>query len=346
MKIKHKWLLCFFCLLFSPTVFAVQTKALYETEVPVVSQEAKSRAEGLSTALQMVLVKASGNAHIADNPAIKAKLRSAEEWVNEYGYKQRTTENGDELILWAHFDPEGINSLLRDANVPVWGAERPLIVFWLTNELPGQQRHVVTEDQDVDFTGVFKTAASQHSLPVVFPLMDLTEMTEVSPESVVANDFPVLTAATKRYAGNALLVGRLMAVPQGVRLAATLKLNDETWQWDITERTPTGIAEALVDRMAGILSAHFAAQAAADAPATVQFTVQGINGAEDMTALTGYLQHLASVKDTDIVEVLGSSVVLELHLRGPVSAFDREISAGQRLQPHPGGETLTYDWKG
>jgi len=344
MRIYYK-LLIICAIYFLPyAVYALEMKSLYRAEVPVTSQQATARTEGLKDALQSVLIKVSGNNQISDNPAIQEKLDEAISLVNEYGYKTSSTASGSELYLWVSFDPEGVKALLQTAGVPLWGEDRPLIVPWFVSELPGETTHILTEEQDPMFVTAFKQAAKQRGLPVIFPLMDLKDLAEVGPESILTDNNAVLLQAAKRYGSNAILMGQIVAVSNGMRMTATLWLAGEHWHWELEGKDSEALSQALTDRVAGILSAHSAALAAEEEQTEVHLTVEGIRGAEDVTALTGYLQHLTSVVGVDVQQVLGSSVVLELELRGGMAAFTREIAAGARLVPV--SQSLNYQWKG
>lgn len=327
---------------------AQQVKSLYRAEVSAVSQQPDARAEGLREALGQVLVKVSGREDILSHPTIAERLKTPETLVNEFGYVTSSASSDDhKLTLWVSFDRKGVNSLLAEAGVPVWGVERPLILPWLVNGLPGEGApHILTAEQDGALVEAFRKAAGQYAVPVVFPLMDLGEMTRIGPPAIEGGEWSLLMSAAKRYGSGAILAGEIQPAGTGLRLSATLRLQEgEHWEWELTEKDANALFAALAGKVAAVLSAQYATEAADTAVADIHLRVEGIGRAEDMTALTKYLQHFASVASVDILEVAGSSVVLDLHLRGGVEAFTREISVGQRLVPVDGA-SLKYQWKG
>lgn len=325
--------------------WAQQVKSLYRVEVPVASQEASDRAQGLRVALIDVLVRASGRSDIATVPAIESQLKSPENWVNEFGYIVPAATSDEALRLWVRFDSDGIRRLLGEAGVAVWGDERPLILSWMVSQV-SQEAHVLTAEQDAALVAAFRDAARRYALPVVFPMMDLSEMTHIGTAAILRQDYPLLLEAAKRYGSRTILSGQLLSEGQGLRLTASLQLADgDHWEWDLTGKDASEVFAALADRMASILSARYATETAAEQVSETHLTINGIQGAEDMNALTEYLQHFASVTGVDVLQIEGTRIVLNLHLRGEFATFAREAGSGVRLLPVP-GQPLEYQWKG
>ena len=338
-------LLIFIQILFSALPSqAIQMKSLYQTDVIVASQEESVRKAGLKVALQAVLIKISGNAQIVHDALIQKKLDEALSLVNEYGYQSFSGSGSDEeLHLWVNFDPEGVDAVLEEAGIPLWGEDRPLIVPWLVSELPADKTHILTEEQDPVWVGAFNQAAKQRGLPMIFPLMDLRDLASVGPESILTGNHTALLQAAKRYNSNAVLMGQIVSISGECHMTVTLWLAGDHWRWELSGNNPEGLAFALTDRVAGILSAR--SVAVSEEPSEIQLTVDGIQGAGEMTALTGYLQHLSSVLSVDVQQVLGGRVILALRVRGGMSSFTHEIAGSSRLVADL-RQSLHYQWMG
>lgn len=92
----------------------------YEVIVPLAGVTAEDRAAGMADALRAAAVRASGRREAADSPAINA--------ANPERYVQRYSTTADKMLK-VGFDGDAIEQLLQQAGLPLWPAERPLVVI-------------------------------------------------------------------------------------------------------------------------------------------------------------------------------------------------------------------------
>ena len=85
-----------------------------------------------------VLVRVSGRVDIVEHPLVAAALRTPENYYTEFSYQ--TIESGGVMRAFGpypqkmqiRFEPSLISDLLRLAGLPVWGSNRPSVLFgWL-----------------------------------------------------------------------------------------------------------------------------------------------------------------------------------------------------------------------
>jgi hypothetical protein len=93
---------------------------LYEVAVPLKGTTAEDRAAGMAEALRAVTVKASGRREAGSSPAIAG--------ANPARYVQRYSTTADRMLK-VGFDGKAIEQLLQQAGLPLWPAERPLVVI-------------------------------------------------------------------------------------------------------------------------------------------------------------------------------------------------------------------------
>jgi len=104
---------------FAPVVARAEI-APYEVAVPLKGTTAEDRAAGMADALRAVAVKASGRREAANSPAITG--------ANPAKYVQRYSTTADKMLK-VGFDGRAIEQLLQQAGLPLWPAERPLVVI-------------------------------------------------------------------------------------------------------------------------------------------------------------------------------------------------------------------------
>lgn len=94
--------------------------ALYEVTVPLNGVTAEDRTAGMADALRAVAVQASGRRDAAGNPTISG--------ANPEKYVQRYSTTADRMLK-VGFDGRAIEQLLQEAGLPLWPAERPLVLI-------------------------------------------------------------------------------------------------------------------------------------------------------------------------------------------------------------------------
>jgi hypothetical protein len=93
---------------------------LYEVAVPLKGATPEDRAAGMADALRTVAVKASGRREAAGSPVVSG--------ANPAKYVQRYSTTADKMLK-VGFDGRAIEQLLQQAGLPLWPAERPLVVI-------------------------------------------------------------------------------------------------------------------------------------------------------------------------------------------------------------------------
>src|SRR5438046_494087 len=131
-------------LLLTHTAFSEEKDWLYQAEVPVASQLPEVRNAVLPAALAQVIVKISGDSQALENPEIKSALQNADTWLQAFSYVPATEDQPRQLI--AHFSPKAVNKLLHNAEVAVWGENRPVILGWIAYEAPAEVTEIIQND--------------------------------------------------------------------------------------------------------------------------------------------------------------------------------------------------------
>lgn len=333
------------CLLFSSAAFAVKVDSIYQADIPVASQSVEDRAKGAQKGLAEVLVKVSGNSQILANEKIKSHLKDAETFVTEFSYASSATPII--YIMTLHFDPESVNKLLQDAGVPIWGVNRPLILAWIETEVPNHPAEIVSNDAITDFATLFKTHAKQRGLPIILPMMDVTDMNQVSIKDIVTMNFAPLQNASKRYSSDAILVVREMQEVNGFALEAKMMMGNDQWNFNIKSSSLMDAISQLMDKITNTLSPRYSTVISKNVQGKLIIKVKNIKQGSDYMQLVNYLKHLTPVAKVQTVQVTGDEVILDISLHGSRDAFTQVISIGQNLKPVAAapGETLSvYEW--
>lgn len=325
------------------SAFAVRVATLYEAKVPVASQAIVERNQAIPKALANVLIKLSGSTLVLDNPTVKSQLNLANQWVQEFSYT--TAPNGG-YWLRVQFDENRVNQFLRDASMPIWGQNRPLITAWIELTAPNHEAEILSNDSNPELTQFVKQAAEQRGLAMMLPMMDVAEMSQVSTQDIETMAVPALVNASKRYGNEAILIGKITRDENGFTSQWKLVLDTNQWDWNFQGKTRDEVITAAVNNVANTFGQRFAIAESHAVQSELTIEIKGIAGQGDFVRLIRYLNHLTPVAKVEVTRIAGEEVWLTLSLRGTQHAFSQAILPGKKLTL-VGAETETtpvYQW--
>lgn len=229
---------------------------LFQVEVPVGSQLSDERGPAVRDAFSQLMVRLTGNPDIDKNAVIKEASKRAEYYVQEFSYSAPTMMSAT-YTLNVTFDEDDVKRLINKAGVPFWGEKRPLILVWLIVTDANHDTEIIGNETPGDIPDAFRIQSKKFALPMIFPLMDVTDMSQVSPEEVGKMSLPALIQAGKRYAPNAYLVGRIETVSDGFQSHWELVMGKNQWSWSITDKTTDAMIAEVLYQTSQTLSQYF-----------------------------------------------------------------------------------------
>lgn len=190
--------------LFSANLRALEVSDLYQANVVVESQDRAQRELAIKQALQSVLLKVGGKKSVLTHDVLKAAQKRATRYVSQYRYQRKERQ----LSLVVSFNEDKVNKLFKDANLALWGSLRPQVLLWLVDE-QGASRRIVASDANTLISTSINDFSTQRGLPIITPLMDLTDS-----ENVVLSDFwgyfpEQIQQASLRYFADTIVVMRI-----------------------------------------------------------------------------------------------------------------------------------------
>jgi hypothetical protein len=213
-KIINLLLFVIISFLLSIPLKAVEIKDLYQASVAINSQNSRDRAGALKKALAAVMIKIGGEKSVLENETIKKSLNNYDLYLSQYRYQQKSLKVADEqgnrkqLFLLASFNEEKINQLFQEANLPLWGSLRPNVLLWLIDE-QGLNRHIISNSSSSNLPFIINEFSNQRGLPIMMPLMDLTDATQIKTSDVWGRFQQPIEAASSRYLAEAIVVMRM-----------------------------------------------------------------------------------------------------------------------------------------
>lgn len=315
---------------------AVVVENLYRAQVDVEDHGRSELQRATREGLAQVLVKVSGTAAVLQMPEIEAALDQAPNLMQRYRYL-RPEEGG--LRFQVHFDAQLVNDLLRDAQAPLWTANRPPVLVWMVVS-DENGRRPATAEANPEFFQQIEQSLDRRGVPAVFPLNDLEDTVAVSVEGLWALDEGAILRASERYGVANVLAGRIRAMPDGRwlgdwrYLAGGQSLGTSFYGEEVPEFTAS-VVDFVADRMAGRY-----AVAGDNKALEVLVRVDALADFGELRRVLDYFQSIELVNAAWPAYLEGDSVVFRLAAQAEPDQLARIIQLNRRLQPLDAPESL------
>jgi len=337
--LRHPLIYVIAVLLFSAVstlpAHAVDVPALYSAEVPLDEDADNPRDDAYRAALVEVITRVSGSELSAKIDAIDALFPVPSAYVTQY-------RPGAGETLWVTFDGEAIERVLRAAGQMVWGSDRPLTLVWLAVDWGQGEREIIAADdpdrmtqqaRSIDRNRLLRERvleiAEKRGLPLVFPLLDTTDLQNITFSDIWGGFDEQIIAASRRYDAKSILIGRVRP--------SSAQRNRWTYVFGDKTRTWVGPPEMVVGHVADLLAAEFAV--GGDAPLeTVALSVSGVHTVDAYGSVQQMLSGVSLIESFRIAEVSGDVVSYEIEVRGGADRLRRALRFAGLLEQEGTGD--------
>lgn len=323
--------------IFAGPALAAPVPQLYSAEVAVAEQTAEERNQAIERAFAKVLVKVTGNPSIVSRPGLGTVMRQAPRYVQQYRYRLAPAAGSateqEQRLLWVQFDGAGVQRLLRDNGLPVWGENRPLVLVWLAAESGGKRR-LVLPDSIPELTGAVQLHADERGIPLLFPLMDLEDQNSLQASDLWGGFSGSIEQASERYRPDLILVGRVSLLSRGRwRARWSLYQDGEAIDWQADGEGPEAVAAQGISRVADRLADRYAPGASETGMSEALIAIAAVHTMADHVAALRYLRSQSAVEAIETVAVEPDAATFRLRYRGALSTLERELELGGLLRP-------------
>jgi hypothetical protein len=312
---------------------SIEVTELYTVQVPLEPENPNAPADPYRSALNVVLVRITGEQHAAESPLLAELFPDASRYVLQY-------RPGEDNSLWVSLDGAAIENVLRSAGQTVWSNDRPLMLVWLAVDWGQGEREIVSADdgdrspaeqrsldRNRQLRDRLQDAALWRGLPVAFPLMDTEDLGSINFSDIWGGFDERVLQASERYGAEAVLIGRVRpAAAQPYRW--TYHLGNEVLEY-------SGEPAQLIDQLANSLVAQFAV--AGDVPLeTVSLTISGVNSLAAYGAVQSIMADLRPVESFSIETVAGDRIRYIVQVYGGAERLSQALQGSRGLEPESG----------
>ncbi|WP_157982805.1 DUF2066 domain-containing protein [Aliidiomarina minuta] len=324
---RHWWLILIACWSFS--LSADEVTDLYESRIEVATQSRDDRQDALREAFSSVLIKVSGQRDVLERPEVSRQLSQATNYLVQYSY---VTER-QQLYLRAQFDEQRIEELLRRANASYWSARRPNIIFWIAQETQRGAR-LIGRDADSEIVPAMRRQAHQRGLPISFPLLDLTDLSNLSASDVWGRFERPVQEASRRYPSDGLVMVRVQEGDNGQGYLAqwTLIVGNTRRSGQVDTEDLNGIGMAVVDSVTDRVAAEYAVSYSETEASEFTIRIINLQDLESVLLVESLLRRLASVEQATLARYHQGTAEFRLQLIGDMRRALQALELDNRMQ--------------
>lgn len=327
-----------FAFVYMACSYATEPSDLYTSLLQVPSNEASIRMKALPEALKQVLIKVSGKKNIFNSPVLSGQIANAGAFLQSYSYTMRGTEDGQKILyLQASFEPKSVNRLLKQANHPIWKAERPSILAWVAVSSQTQQNSntvVILSQNDINnpIESAFQDNATQLGLPIIFPAMDQQDFSSVSVANICTFNTDILKAATKRYSSDTILAGCISKNSDNSWQGKWFMiLNDKIWSWYSKANNITLLSSAVLNNAFMLLTKPLTTNEGSQTNQSITLVISNVNTLETYSKVAKYLRSITQISSVSLLEIDSDNVTLNVVAIGGIEALRNSIKSRTRL---------------
>lgn len=306
------------------TASAAQVSNLHQAQVPVATQSDQDRSRVAPDALKQAIIKVVGNRQAVNAADITALLADAERYVDRYSYHQINQDDdstaAESLSVNFIFDAQTLDNALQRIGLPIWGENRPEILLWLASDKDGS---LVGDSDDNSVKDFIEIHAERRGLPIVLPVMDLEDQTQISFTDIQAGNNNIIKSASERYGTRIIVTAQIRGNAPQTSINWQALNNGDNSRWQSEGALDSAIAQG-IDQLADMLGQRFAQQMGPSQQLTVEIT--DVKDYNDYNRLIAYLNNLQAVESVSIDSMNEQTLKVGLTIQGEVSKF-RELLA-------------------
>lgn len=358
---KRLYLITFCCLVLFPILASAKVVSnLYQGQVPVMSRASDQLDAAMQQAFTQVLIKVSGNSQIASNSTISAQIPNASDYAQQYSYVQApllgaarvSNPDATQLSLQAVFDNTQIRQLLQQANQPMLGRDRPVLLVWLAVD-DGQTQQLLNMNNSNTAVAVVQDSAQIRGIPLMWPAVGdasaAASANQVSFSDVWQLNTDKLQQLSQAYNPNAILVARLANANNVWTGQWTLLLDGQQTNWQTSNADETLTLQQGMDQVVDAITQHFAVQQASE-QTQVTVTINNLSSLSSYARASNYLRQLTPVSAVMVKQVNADAVQFLVTLNGSQDSLVAAMKLDNKTLPVDASDSdiqssLNYQWQ-
>lgn len=307
-------------------VCAVILDNLYTVAIQVTDNSLNTRAETLPQAFEQIVRRVASSHHAITHPEYIKARHHIDEYLNTYFY----TENAGAYTLTLQFNEQKLANLFNKMGRNSFNKNRPQILLWLVIE-ENNQPNFVTSGSQVAIADKIDVLANNYGLPILFPLLDLTERLFIAEQDVINFNIAPLEQAAGRYNADSIMIGKINNINGIWHCEWRLVNGQKNVSWNTNGDDLDVELEVMFNQLADNLIASFGKISTPETKLSTAVRVKGVNSIADYARVLSYLKKLPVVQQVEIGSVEGNQAMFLVTSEGGKDAIIKALHADHLL---------------
>lgn len=292
--------------LLSNSVLAVTLDNLNSVVIQVTDTSLDTRAKILPQAFEQVMRRMASSHSAISHPEFAKAKQKVDSYINTFFY----TENSGSYNLTVQFNDQALADLLTKMGRESFSKNRPQVLLWLVIDQDNKPQFVNSSSLEPVADKV-DLLSSNYGLPVLFPLLDLTERLFIAEQDIINFNLPPLQQAAGRYNADSVVVGKINNLSGTWHCEWRLLDGAQDVAWDSSGDDLDVELELMFNQLAEKLIASYKVT---DKSITINknniaVRVKGVNNVADYAKVLAYLKNLSVVQQVEIGSVDGNQAM-------------------------------------
>lgn len=286
-------------------VLAVEFKNLYTVAIQVTDNTLDNRLNILPQAFETVMRRVASSHQVTLHPEYLNAKQHIDEYLSTYYY----TEQSGAYLLTLEFNEAKLTNLLTKMGRKSFNKYRPQTLVWLVLE-ENNQPNFVTNGSQQELATKMVTIANKYGLPILFPLLDLTERLFITEADVINFNVSPLQQTAGRYNVDGVLIGKVNQIAGIWHCEWRLLSGGQNIPWNNSGEDLEVELQVMFNHLAENLLAGFGKLPAPNSTKSpIALRVKGINSVEDYAKVVLYLKKLPIIQQVEIGSVEGNQAI-------------------------------------
>ena len=317
---------------FSKDGYAMVVDSLYTIELQAADKTLNERNALFLQSFEQVLLRLVREPSISTMPSIQVAKEQIDKYVSSFLYKDILDSNTNALFkLKITFNEKMINSLLKEANIPYLGKNRPVILTWLLVEANNGFKLAGEQEQEF-FISKLEKLAIENSIPLVFPLLDIEDLSKIQNIDVFNSGTISFEEFSIKYNADLILIGKVSHFA-GQWYGKWNMLGNNYSEWNINATELDELYNQLVNILKINLINNYAANIAdQNNDNVINMKIMGISSIENYFNILNYLKGLSLVSLVKVIEITDNDMVFGLNIHGEKERILKAIRRDKILE--------------
>ncbi len=283
--------------------FADAAENLYSTVIQVPDNTMATRNQHLPIAFEQVIKKVASSHQVLLASEYLEAREHPDRFISHYSYLDH--ENAYALRL--RFNEAMINNLLHKIGRATLGKNREQILLWVVQDDPKNPVFIANGPNDI-ITKKISSLAANYGVPIMLPLLDLTERLFISEQDILSTNIQPLQLAAQRYSTDSMLLGKIKHEGDLWSCDWHLVVNQQQITWHSVSNNLDAELEAMINNLADklITIQQSMQQKSGDAAQNIVLRIKGVSTVNDYAKVVDHLKRLHTVKQVEIGAVSGT----------------------------------------